>query len=62
MGMDIERESRKQVEVLRRGVADIVPENELIEKIAQSLKSQKPLKIKLGLDPTAPDIHLGHTH
>ena len=61
MGMDIERESRKQVEVLRRGVADIVPENELIEKIAQSLKSQKPLKIKLGLDPTAPDIHLGHT-
>ena len=44
---------------LRRGTQAVVPENGLEEKLAYSAKTGKPLKIKLGLDPTAPDIHLG---
>lgn len=51
----------KQLEVIRRGAAEIIPENELIEKLKKSVQEDKPLIIKLGLDPTAPDIHLGHT-
>ena len=51
----------KQLEVIRRGVAEIVPENELADKLKHSIESGKPLRMKLGLDPTAPDIHLGHT-
>lgn len=56
-----EQEMLRQMELIRRGAAEIVPEDELSKKIAKSLKEKKPLKIKLGLDPTAPDIHLGHT-
>lgn len=44
---------------LRRGTQAVVPENGLEEKLAYSAKTGKPIKIKLGLDPTAPDIHLG---
>lgn len=51
----------KQLEVIKRGVVEIVPETELIEKLKKSLAENRPLKVKLGLDPTAPDIHLGHT-
>lgn len=54
-------EAERQLEVVRRGVVEIVPEEELKEKIANSLLTGKPLKIKLGLDPSAPDIHVGHT-
>jgi tyrosyl-tRNA synthetase len=50
---------QEQVARLRRGVANIIPENGLEEKLEKSAKTGKPLKIKLGLDPTAPDIHLG---
>ncbi len=45
--------------MLRRGTASIVPQGGLEEKLAKSAKTGKPLIIKLGLDPTAPDIHLG---
>lgn len=51
----------KQLEVIRRGTAEIVPEEELIEKLKKSKKQNKPLKIKLGCDPTRPDLHLGHS-
>lgn len=51
----------KQLEIIKRGVAEIIPENELVDKLKRSVETGKPLKIKLGLDPTAPDIHLGHT-
>src|SRR4051812_5377866 len=47
----------RQLEVLRRGVAAVVPEGGLEERLA----SGRPLRVKLGVDPTAPDIHLGHT-
>ena len=46
-----------QLAELRRGVVDVVPEQEL----AQRLAAGRPLRVKLGVDPTAPDIHLGHT-
>ena len=51
----------EQMEVIKRGVVEIIPEIELENKIYRSIKENKPLRIKLGLDPTAPDIHLGHT-
>ncbi|MCL4441022.1 MAG: tyrosine--tRNA ligase [Firmicutes bacterium] len=52
---------QKQLEIIKRGTAEIVPEEELVEKLKKSIAKNKPLHIKLGLDPTAPDIHLGHT-
>ncbi len=52
-------ELEKQAELLSRGTQSIVPEMGLLQKLAKSAKTGKPLKIKLGLDPTAPDIHLG---
>ncbi|MDR9417624.1 tyrosine--tRNA ligase [Gracilimonas sp.] len=51
----------KQLEIIRRGTTEIVPEEELIEKLKKSRKENKPLKIKLGVDPTRPDLHLGHS-
>jgi tyrosyl-tRNA synthetase len=50
-----------QLEYLRKGVAEIIPEPELSAKLEASRKSGKPLRAYLGVDPTAPDIHLGHT-
>jgi tyrosyl-tRNA synthetase len=52
-------EIKEQAARLRRGTLNIVPENGLEEKLAKAAKTGKPLRIKLGLDPTAPDIHLG---
>ena len=49
----------RQMEMIRRGTVQIVPEDELRAKLEKSQKTGVPLKIKLGLDPTAPDIHLG---
>lgn len=51
--------AEEQMRKLRRGVAEIISDQELKRKIARSLREQKPLRIKLGLDPTAPHIHLG---
>jgi tyrosyl-tRNA synthetase len=51
----------EQMDVIRRGTVDLLPEEELVKKLETSLKKNKPLVIKQGFDPTAPDIHLGHT-
>src|SRR5882724_4721093 len=51
----------EQVAYLKKGTAEIIREEELKAKLAKSLKNGKPLRAKLGVDPTAPDIHLGHT-
>lgn len=51
----------EQLEVIRLGVSEIIPENELIEKLKKAEKENKPLNIKLGCDPTRPDLHLGHS-
>ena len=51
----------EQLTYLRRGTVDLIREEDLRRKLERSAKTGKPLRIKLGLDPTAPDIHLGHT-
>jgi tyrosyl-tRNA synthetase len=51
----------EQLAYLRKGVAEIIREEDLKAKLEASAKSGKPLRVKLGVDPTAPDIHLGHT-
>lgn len=50
-----------QLEVLRRGVEGIVPEEELAKKLERSARTGKPLRVKYGIDPTGIDVHLGHT-
>ncbi len=52
---------RKQLDILRHGVVEITTEEELLRKIEQSEQTGKPLRVKLGVDPTSTDIHLGHT-
>ena len=52
---------QEQLESLKRGTVEIFREEELAEKLAESAQSGRQLRIKLGLDPTSPDIHLGHT-
>jgi tyrosyl-tRNA synthetase len=51
----------EQLTALRRGAAEIIPEEELRAKLERSRVSDTPLRVKLGVDPTAPDLHLGHT-
>lgn len=50
----------EQMDIIRQGVIDLLPENELAQKIENSIKKQKPLNIKLGADPSRPDLHIGH--
>jgi tyrosyl-tRNA synthetase len=52
---------RNALAIIKRGVDELLIEAEFAQKLAASEKSGKPLRIKLGLDPTAPDLHLGHT-
>ena len=51
----------EQFRLISHGVADLLPEDEFKKKLEKSVATNTPLIIKLGLDPTAPDIHLGHT-
>jgi tyrosyl-tRNA synthetase len=51
----------EQLEYIRKGAAEIIPESELKQKLEESRKTGKPLRVKAGFDPTAPDLHLGHT-
>lgn len=51
----------EQIEFLKKGAVDLIREEDLRKKLERSAKTGKPLRVKLGLDPTAPDIHLGHT-
>src|SRR5690625_7968746 len=52
---------RADLEVVKRGGDELIVESEFAQKLARSHQTGTPLRIKLGLDPTAPDIHLGHT-
>jgi len=56
-----EREVNRQLQTIERGAAEIVPRDKLVEKLKRSVVTGEPLRVKLGLDPTAKDIHLGHT-
>ena len=51
----------EQLAYIKKGSAEIVKESELRAKLEKSLASGKPLRVKAGFDPTAPDLHLGHT-
>lgn len=51
----------EQVAIIKRGAVDLINEKELRDKLARSEAQRKPLRVKLGMDPTAPDLHLGHT-
>src|SRR5436190_1168659 len=51
----------EQLSYIKKGVAEIIPEPELAVKLEASRKTGKPLRVYLGVDPTAPDLHLGHT-
>ncbi|MBT3355074.1 MAG: tyrosine--tRNA ligase [Candidatus Scalindua sp.] len=50
----------EQLSIIKRGVLEIVREEELVEKLKKSINTQTPMRVKLGLDPTAPDIHIGN--
>ncbi|MET3850263.1 MULTISPECIES: tyrosine--tRNA ligase [unclassified Paenibacillus] len=54
-------EVERQLAVIRRGTVEILPNEELERKVIRSVVQGRPLKVKLGLDPSAPDIHMGHT-
>ena len=58
---EIEREVKRQWELISRGTVDLLPEEEWKDKLNESIAENKPLRVKQGFDPTAPDIHLGHT-
>lgn len=55
------RDVAEQLQVLRRGVEQIVPEPEFLKKLERSVREGRPLRIKYGIDPTGIDVHLGHT-
>ena len=50
-----------QLDIIKRGTEEILPENQLVKKIEDSLANNIPLNIKLGCDPSRPDLHLGHS-
>jgi len=52
---------KKQLETIKRGTSGIITEGELLNKLATAAAKGRPLRIKAGFDPTAPDLHLGHT-
>src|SRR2546430_16319000 len=55
------KEVERQLARIARGAVEIIATKELEDKLAASLKEQRPLRVKAGFDPTAPDLHLGHT-
>ncbi|PKL85678.1 MAG: tyrosine--tRNA ligase [Ignavibacteriae bacterium HGW-Ignavibacteriae-1] len=50
----------EQMDLIKQGVVDLLPEDELIHKIERSIKTNQPMRIKLGADPSRPDLHIGH--
>lgn len=57
---EIREQASRQLEALKRGAMEIISEEELEKKLLSSLETGEPLRVKLGTDPSAPDIHLGH--
>jgi tyrosyl-tRNA synthetase len=58
---EIQREARRQLAVMQEGSVEFYGEEELRERLEQRLREGRPLRVKLGMDPSAPDLHLGHT-
>ena len=59
--LPITEAARNALDIIKRGTEELLIESELMQKLLRSEKNGKPLRVKLGLDPTAPDLHLGHT-
>ena len=57
----LEPDLRRHLEVFRQGSEELLPEEDLVRKLERALRTGTPLRVKQGFDPTAPDIHLGHT-
>ncbi len=57
----LQKEFEHQWQMITRGAIDVLPESEFEERVKKSIQTNTPLRIKQGFDPTAPDIHLGHT-
>jgi tyrosyl-tRNA synthetase len=53
--------AEKQLEIIKRGAVEVIVEADLLKKLEKSSAEERPLRIKAGFDPTAPDIHIGHT-
>ena len=53
--------AQEQLEIIKRGTAEVIVESDLLKKLERSVATGKPLRVKAGFDPTAPDIHVGHT-
>src|SRR5512139_399366 len=53
--------AREQLEIIKRGAAEVIVEEDLLKRLEKSVAKGQPLRVKAGFDPTAPDIHLGHT-
>ncbi len=51
----------EQMDLIRRGANEIIPEEELVKKLEHSIQTDKPIRVKLGCDPSRPDLHLGHS-
>ena len=51
----------EQMDLIVKGVEEILPENDLVKKIEKSISSKTPLNIKCGCDPSRPDLHIGHS-
>ncbi len=59
--LTISEETRADFEKIRRGTEEILPEKEFLQLLERARREKRPLKVKAGFDPTAPDLHLGHT-
>jgi tyrosyl-tRNA synthetase len=57
----VEKEVKRQLEILQFGVSEITPEDEFVKMLRHSISSRTPLRVKCGIDPTGFDVHLGHT-
>jgi len=57
----MEKNIEKSLETIGRGAVDIIDEEELRKKLERAIREDRPLRVKTGFDPTAPDLHLGHT-
>ena len=55
------KDIKEQLKIIKRGTVEIITDDELVKKLEKSISTGVPLKVKAGFDPTAPDIHLGHT-
>jgi tyrosyl-tRNA synthetase len=53
--------AKEQFDIIKRGAVEVIVEADLLKKLERSVSTGKPLRVKAGFDPTAPDIHIGHT-